>query len=121
MKSNVKLFASLIIATLSVGCSTATLTTIPSNGNIFTIIAVSSDLKTANATAARKAQDICVEQNSDLIVLDQEATYQGLDKDQQALVSSAKTLLPGGKTAASYTPPDHNYKVTLDITCDPAR
>ncbi len=103
----------LFLGVVLVGCQTVNV--IPQVGNLRTTIAYAKSVQKATQMAEEKAVRVCLVDGGKYERVDLTSTYQGEDKEQQALVKLASTILP--KDRVSDYQEKYNYRVSLTFRC----
>ncbi|MFA6409481.1 MAG: hypothetical protein WCW01_04835 [Gammaproteobacteria bacterium] len=129
-KSNLKKLSLIIsISILIAGCANNA-TLLPHGNNKYTVVALSYSEDDAMKSAMNKANQVCSEKMLSVDVTKQNSVYQGVDKNQKAVMGIAGDVL----NAISYNKSNNSsgfypgssrpessrddYKVTLDFTCE---
>jgi hypothetical protein len=107
------IFSSILL----LGGCTAT-TVVPQTGNIFSVTTYGSTAAKTTSAAALKAQNVCEQQDGEVLVLDQATVYQGIDKSQQALQHLADKLFDSNSHEGDYSPEELTYKTTVSFECE---
>ncbi len=98
--------------TLLVGCASTTI--LPEGNGRYSLVSTSSSESAALSDAKKKANEECLKQNKQLIVLKHHSVYQGMDKTNKAMINLAGALLAGnGGTANS----SDDYKISMMFRC----
>ncbi len=94
------------------GCASTTI--YPEGENKFSLVATSSSEGSAEKAAEKKASDYCEKMGKKLVVLKHQSTYQGVDRNQKAVIGLASALVGGGPNPASSS---DDYRVELKFKC----
>ena len=105
----------IILSLTTFACSSTVI--IPDTGNRKTVISHANTSNEVMKKASYKAKRICMLQEKTLQIVELDTKYQGIDKEQQALLNKAKMLLPRNKTSGDFVPSKFKYTCDLTFRC----
>lgn len=108
-----KSIAAISILSLGILAGCASTTILPEGNGRYSLVTTSSSESYAIKDAKKKAAEKCAEENKALVVLTHKSTYQGIDKNEKAIIGLAGAVLAGNSNTSS---PD-DYKVTMKFRC----
>ena len=111
---NKKLLTAGILLTSVALVSCANTTVYPEGNGIYSLVATSSSEGTAQNAAKKEASKYCEQQGKQLVVMQHKSHYQGMNKDNQALIGVASAVLTGNSSAGKSM---DDYKVDLKFKC----
>lgn len=111
-----KFYVILMLIGLSlIGCSTASITTMPQGKNKYTVVAISYSQSDALEEGMKKAHSICQTSGSTLKVLNTTTKYSGGTDQNLKHTISAISILATDKYVSSHDKDD--YTVTIQFKC----
>tara|TARA_Y100000588_G_scaffold365735_1_gene430730 strand:- start:1418 stop:1759 length:342 start_codon:yes stop_codon:yes gene_type:complete len=112
MKTAFKVILSIVFFSFLMSCASTTV--LPEGEGKYSLVTTSSSEGYALKAAKSKAVEHCSKLNKELVVLNYKATYQGMDKNTQALANIAGALLTGSPNAGTSS---DDYKVEMKFRC----
>ncbi len=113
MKNKLQLLGITVISFAIIGCASTTI--YPEGGNKSSLVTTSSSESIAEKTALQKAQEHCIKQGKELVVLHHQTTYQGVDKNHKAMIGLANAIITN--SGVNPTNSSNDYRVDLSFTC----
>jgi len=111
---NKKLLTTSLLLVSGALVSCANTTVYPEGNGVYSLVATSSSEGTAQNAAKKKASEYCEKQGKQLIVMKHQSHYQGMNKDNQALIGVASAVLTGNSSAGTTM---DDYKIELQFKC----
>ena len=113
MTNKFDFFLTSVIAVALTGCASTTI--FPEKNNQFSLVTTSSSEGVAEKEALKKAEEYCAKRGQNLVVLEHQSTYQGVDKTHKALIGLTGALLTNNQMYSANS--DDDYRVNLRFTC----
>ncbi len=111
MSFNPRILSVGMCLALLAGCASTTI--YPEGDNNFSLVTTSSAQGAAESDAKNKAMKYCQKMGQRLVVLKHRTKYQGVPKNEAAIVGLASAVLGSPNTASSSS----DYQVTMKFTC----
>lgn len=112
MKKAICIVSVVVTASVLAGCASTTI--FPEGKNQYSLVTTSSSEGSAEADAKKKAAKYCQKQAKNLVVLSHSTKYQGVNKQNAAMIGVASAFLTGGGNPARS---NDDYQVTMKFTC----
>lgn len=102
-------------AALLAGCASTTI--LPEGNGQYSLVSTSASESSAIHDAKSKATEECTKQGKHLKVLKYKSIYQGMDKNERAVLNLAQNLLKKDNTPNIGPDSSDDYKVTMKFKC----